>query len=403
MIQCPQEARIQSYLDGELTRDERKELARHLDHCTLCTQVLHELKRLTAWSDEALSESFSPLPDEAKIDVAQAWDTFQARLHQRNQTVEPPVETSEMIQPTSSTKMKRSWFTMAKTYQKWIAGTAAAAVVISVLTIPQVQAAAGDLLSIFRVNKIESVKITQEELRSIEQLFNGNEIGEKTIAGLGTFSVDHPSEYQSFDSEASLKEAGHPLVPMPSGYKFSSASTNPEYTVHIQLDTVKANKMLTQLGAGVQFDEKLNNKRFSLTVPKTTHYYFSDDANPNTNLSYQLIGAPKLDVPADVDVEELRRTILASPLIPSGVSKQLASIKDWQSTLPIPFVEGNDQVEEVKVNGHKGLFIKNRHGYGGSLMWEQDGLIRQLEYNNYADPSTQDAKSILLDTAKLYN
>ncbi|TCP52743.1 anti-sigma factor RsiW [Tumebacillus sp. BK434] len=396
MNQCPQEERIQSYLDGELSRDERKELARHLDHCALCTQTLHELKRLAAWSDEALQESLSPLPLAAEIDVEAAWEKFQARLAAPAKTMEAPQ--AHPPQP------KRSWFTMAKKYQKWAAGTVAAAVVLSVLTIPQVQAAAGDLLSIFRVNKIESVKINSEELRSIEQLFYGTEGGEKTIKGLGTFTAEQPQESQSFESPESMKAAGFPVVPAPQGYAMNAGSFHPAYTVQMELDTVKANKMLQQIGAGVQFDNKLDGKKFSLTLPETTSYHFSKE---QSYFSYQVIGALQLDVPADVDVEELRRTILASPLIPSGVSKQLASIKDWKSTLPIPLIEGQDKVEDVTVAGHKGLFIQAHYGDGGTLVWEKDGKIHMLESyivtETPQDGKTQEMKAFLLETAKLYN
>lgn len=395
MNQCPQEERIQSYLDGELSREERKELARHLDTCTLCTQALLELKRLAAWSDVALQESLAPLPQEAEIDVEAAWTKFQARLAAPATTFEEP--------QTIPSQPKRSWFTMAKKYQKWAAGAVAAAVVVSVMTIPQVQAAAGDLLSIFRVNNFEAVKINSEELRSIEQVFHGTEGGEKTIKGLGKFSVEKPIEHLSFEKAADMNAAGYPVVPAPEGFAFVYGSFNPSFTVRMELDTEKANKMLSQIGAGVQFDNKLNGKTFALTMPETTDYQFSSGS---WNYSYQVIGSLQLDVPADVDVEELRRTILSSPLIPSGVSKQLASIKDWKSTLPIPFIEGQDKVEDVTVGGHKGLFIQSNNRDGGALIWEQGGKIHNLESYNYSETEedlTQKTKDFLLETAKLYN
>lgn len=398
MNNCPQEARIQAYVDGELSRQERKELALHLDQCDLCRQALLELKRLTAWADEALAESFAPLPEEAKIDVEQAWSRFEAKLRERTADASAAIEPTQPIETIATPpQTKRSWFSMAKTYQKWIAGTAAAALVVSVLTIPQVQAAADGLLSIFRVNKVEMVKVTQEDLQSIGQLFSGHEIGEKTINGLGKFWVDETREQQNFESLDGMKAAGVSPIALPAGYEFQHGGIQPEYTINMQLDTDKANKMLAQLNAGVKFDEKLNDKHFALTFPKTTSYQFGQ--NNGEWINYKVFSSPKLNVPADVDVEELRRTILASPLLPQGVSAQLSSIKDWKTTLPIPFFEGKKKAEDVKVKGNSGLFLPEQYGNSASLMWEADGEIHNISLYFQAEMSDQELKAKLLSIA----
>ncbi|MCC3377979.1 zf-HC2 domain-containing protein, partial [Cohnella sp. REN36] len=64
-------------------------------------------------------------------------------------------------------------------------GAAAAGIVLGSFTIPQVQVAASSFLSIFRVDQVEMVKLTQTDISEIENWMANGENGVKEIKGIG--------------------------------------------------------------------------------------------------------------------------------------------------------------------------------------------------------------------------
>lgn len=60
----PSEARLVAYLDGELDRDERAVVSRHLPGCAVCSRTMAELRRTAAAFSEAV-DSLQPPPSEA--------------------------------------------------------------------------------------------------------------------------------------------------------------------------------------------------------------------------------------------------------------------------------------------------------------------------------------------------
>ncbi|MEC2485973.1 zf-HC2 domain-containing protein, partial [Bacillus cereus] len=70
---------IQTYIDGELSHDTRKEFTKHLDTCEACQDLLVEISKLNQWENVMLYEESAHSPQEIKIDVEQAWKTFESR------------------------------------------------------------------------------------------------------------------------------------------------------------------------------------------------------------------------------------------------------------------------------------------------------------------------------------
>jgi hypothetical protein len=89
------------------------------------------------------------------------------------------------------------------------------------------------------------------------------------------------------------------------------------------------------------------------------------------------VDAPELKAPEGVDLEQLRNTMLALPFIPDNVKKQMLSIKDWQHTLPLPYMaDQGSKMKEVKVNGNDAVLITGKHNT--QVIWQQDGHIHML-------------------------
>lgn len=368
-MKCPNEGFLQAYLDGEINREARKSFASHLEHCAECRARTERAKKLEQWTELALAESLpEPSLTDAEINTEAAWKRFEQRLH------------------TDSTTLinKKAGKTMKKPYKKWITGTAAAAVLLGSLAIPQVQAAANSFLSIFRVEQVEMVKLTQSDLQEIENWLSNGEDGMKEIKGIGKVWVEDKAsnqESQHFRTAEEAQKAGYQVPSIPENYRFEDVNISPAFTIHAQLDTDKANALLKQVKAETRFDENLNNKPFSIKVPDTKHYQFTSETSEaersSAQIFYTVTGTPEIQVPESVDLNEVRQTVLSLPFIPQNVKQQLAGIEDWQRTLPIPYVaDDKNKVREIMVQGVKGFAYETEHQT--FLVWQKDGKIHHL-------------------------
>lgn len=377
-MNCSDWGRLQAYIDGEIDREQRKEIALHLEQCKECRQAASELKRLEEWGQISITESFPISREEINIDVNAAWSRFtrstQSQTETKNSLQKPTILNQEPLfeQPIT----KRSWFHMTKPYAKWVSAAAVAAVVAGSLTIPAVQVAASNFLSIFRVDKTEMIKVTNDDLREMEQWFAEGKEGSKELAGIGKVKAEgHRST--NYDNAAAAKKAGLSVPQAPEGYQVSRVEHETNWTLTFELDTVKTNKFLKKLKTDVQFDDSLNGKEFSITVPeivRTTFAQEGDQDSKHKEFMYATSKTPTIQAPSDVNLDELRETVLRLPFIPENVKQQLANIQDWKETLPIPYME--DKGKEVTIDGAKGIFMSGDHY--ANLLWQKDGNFYQV-------------------------
>ncbi|MGB8956925.1 MAG: zf-HC2 domain-containing protein [Tumebacillaceae bacterium] len=403
---CQHSSQIEAYLDGELSREARKEFAKHLDHCTSCRTLLAEHKRLAQWAEEVILESLPDVSDDRldNFDVDAAWSRFQTNLQQKSAPAQ--MVQADVTHPKIPT---RRWSFMAKTYQKWLVGTAASVVVLSSLTLPQVQAAGSSLLSMFRAEKFETIRITEQDVQEVQSWLSSGSAGERSLNGLGTITRRGTASHsQHFEDLGLAKAEGYEPAPNPTGFTAKSLSMQPEMTMEFRLQTAKANSLLKSLGSDVRFDEALNDKPFAITFPRMTQTQYVSAENAGMELAYTVLKTPHMEAPEGVDLNQLRTTILQLPFLPQNVSAQLARIEDWQNTVPVPYVEGSNMMEKTTVNGVEGIFVGTSQGNsegttdGVILIWQKDGKLHRLEQLR-GNMSATELKPLLLELAKTYN
>lgn len=361
---------LQSYLDEELTREEKKKVMQHLEKCSTCRQYVTDLQELEAFGEAELGDS------DVEVDVDAAWANFEHKLSHTSPNPTNAIEPS-YNEENKSTKRK-GWKAMKQTTKRWIMSGTIAATLFGSLAIPQVQVAADQFLSIFRVSEVEMVKITSTDLEEIERNLRHSENGIYNLDGVGEIRVtDSGKDYQQFKSNEEAKQAGYDLKELP-GYELRYVNVSPSYTLTFTLDVEKANKMLSQIGETAQFDQQLDNKPFSLQVEKTFMVdYFNENGE---SFTYNKMKMPEITVPKDVSILELKDTMLALPFIPENIRRQLNSIENIEKTLPVPFIqqEGTDS-QEINIGGVEGIAITSKHR--SYVVWQQDGYVYYLEGN----------------------
>lgn len=362
-MSCKDFGEYQAFIDGELSRGQRKQLAQHLKICKECQDAISNMKELDDWIGLNLEGSFSDENTPLEINHQEAWKRFNVQLHE--------VE----LQSAKEVNMKRwRWSMMNQSTKRWIASIASTAVIIGALCIPQVQTVASEFLSIFRLNKVEFVQLTAEDLSKIKDAIQ-NKTGERiNLKELGKMSVKAEGKGRSFSTLKQANKAGVILPVLPHKYKLEDQIyVNSSFNVSFQLKTEKVNKLLQQMKSSVTIDQSVNNKVFAVHIPEQVSFTFKDKAS---TFSFTEMEVPEIRVEKGTDVNELRKVVLSLPFIPNNIKTQLVDLNDWQHTLVIPVLQEKKKAREVKVNGAKGIIQESE--YNSTIMWQKDGKLRTL-------------------------
>lgn len=146
---------IQTYIDGELPYDTRKKFTKHLDTCQACQDLLIEISKLNRWENVMLEEENIHSPQEIKIDVEQAWETFESRSK---------IENFSYMNQKTEQKNKRVFTNKNKKSKRFMYTAVVAAGLFVTAMIPQVQVAATNIASYFS-NEVSNDKVVNEGIQ----------------------------------------------------------------------------------------------------------------------------------------------------------------------------------------------------------------------------------------------
>ncbi len=260
-----------------------------------------------------------------------------------------------------------------KTKRLLITGVTAAAI-FSSFAIPQVRVEANEFLSLFRVNQLEMVKLTQSDISDIENWVRENKEGSLDLAGIGKLEMSEiTGESKFFDTYQSAVEAGY-SVPEIGEYEVEAVSVTPATTITFTLNVEKANQLLTQLGSEQQFEAALDKQSFSVS---TFDAIETDYTQNEQHIRYMRTKSPEIQVPEGVSVDELKATLLSLPFLPENVKTQLADIDHIETTLPIPHVEREGStMTEVRVGNAPGFVVESKED--SYMVWQEKSNIHVI-------------------------
>ncbi len=350
-MKCYDDGEWQAYQDNEVNNIVRAEMDAHLAGCLGCRKINAEIRANAIFTDEHLSHYTRELVRASRI--------------------------------TGRPEKLKGGVALLKKYK----GVVAAAVIILgmgvSLSFEPVRALAQDFLTLFRVEKVETITINPQELQQMQQVFY-NKMGKMKIDNFGQVANDG---FGPGHSVASLQEAQQELdfpVVSPGYLPWKDApnfiEVQPGGTVSFTLAVNKANALIKSLGGTALLPVKLDNQTFELTVSQSLRQTWINPANgERTGLKVIRMRSPEIKAPSGVNVNDLRKALLSLPVIPETVRQQLAAIEDWQSTLVIP-AGTNREVQEIAINGNKGVYIDRGHRSSyGFVLWQQDGVITVVD------------------------
>ncbi|NLW92721.1 MAG: hypothetical protein GXY34_14130 [Syntrophomonadaceae bacterium] len=339
-MKCPDEGTLLGYLDRELPADQHKKIRQHLDYCPTCSSTLRELEDVR---------------DFASAKLGHLWEQDQAC----------PVSGQEQgwsyIQPAiRSGKKERTKMHL----KKW--SIAAALILALGITayVPSFRTAVADLLQVFRVEKVETLTLTAQDITDIQEAMQAGS-ADIDMESFGRIETNGQPVERKLTREELSTLPFRPLLPAGREGDYSMVSV-PSVEITPQVD--KVNALLKSLGSQETLPQSLDGKTFKVTIADTFTARYSD---------FELMTgpSPELQVPPGVDIQQVLQPMINLPIWPEGVRKQLATISDLEHTLVIP---GTD-VEKVMINGSPGVLIKD---YTPTLIWQNHGLYYILTDNS---------------------
>lgn len=267
-------------------------------------------------------------------------------------------------------------------YKKAAVAVALAAVLAIGFGFGPVRSFAGNLLTVFRVERVQTITVSPEDLAQLEKAFQEGK-GKVDVGNLGKFEVSGKQEVIRKVSPAEAKNAvDFPLMLLKDlpGYRGPVLGLSSGTAVNITLDTEKVNQLLKSLGGSKFLPQELNGRTFTLKTPAAVSAEYAAANDQSKRILIVQGRSPELTVPAGADMAAIRETLLAVPALPENLRRQLAAVSDWQHTILIPNIEGSSA--EVTVNGARGVYITPPRPDGGpdgtgmaGLSWQANGVV----------------------------
>lgn len=276
--------------------------------------------------------------------------------------------------------------THALPLQRWrvaIGGVAVALVLMLVVGTPQGREAAANFLAQFRGERFEAVALSTSQIANIEQTMS-------ELQHLGTISgVDAAPEPQSVASGAEASQSvGFPVLEpdpatLPEGVNSAPSEIRviPAHQVRFTFDLDRARAYYQSIGRNnVSLPERFDGASLVVNTPPAVLLQYrgeaaEEDGAANLGLMLGQAGTVTADVEGNVTLDELQEFLLELPGLSPETVRQLESIDDWETTVPVPIPIDKINWERATIAGSPGLLLNDNTGLGSAAIWQHDERI----------------------------
>ena len=415
---CPDPGQLRAWLDrtGPLaggappaTDLASHPLADHLARCETCQAMLAVLERVADDTARVLNGRVGPAPTAAETEVALT------RLHGRltrspgqalspedalspeealttlpwGRYAAPPSLAPSGAAPTSSaptapppsapprrdgegsTPMPRPL-----DWRRWrlaLGGLAAALTLAVALATPEGQAIAAGFLAQFRSQRLTIVTFDPNQTR---------QTGLFRFEQLGTVKNNQPPRPVDVASvHEAASRAGFPVLqPDPATLPAGAARTprvrfSPASETRLTFDKQKSRAYFDSINRkDLALPDKMDGATLVVALPPVVMLeYATADNKPAV-----MVGEARevqVGVEGAASLDEVRAFLLGLPDVPPDLARQLRSIQDWTSTLPIPVPVDKMTWQETTIAGAPAYILNDNTGLGSGVIWQRDGRI----------------------------
>ncbi len=350
---CYEDHMLLAYLDGEL-KSEGMAVESHLKQCNDCQARLRILAEDEQFLEGVLSEHLEEV-DLSNAFKEESWIRLKLQLN-------------------AGHKQKRSRSLPEAGRAKSVVAAAVVFLLVGTLFFSGLRSAVADLLSVFRMDRIDIMAITAQEMEQIEKAFqDGQEI---EVANVGTLKM---AGFEETFSERSLDEAAEMvdsiiIQPDLRGYDAPQVSIKNQAEISLTLNVPGINSILNSLGGTRLLPRELDQQTVSIVSPPQVLLSYQSAVHPAVSILQ--MRSPELMVPGSIEAEKVREPLLSLPFWPDRIKKHIESTGDWKKAIVIP--ETAD-IQAVTVRGNQGIAWSepepSSEATGNTVFWSENGII----------------------------
>jgi len=372
------DGQLRAALDGELNKNE---LA-HLADCATCRSRQKELESQLQFASDKLA-FLASVPNASRLSSTQAW--FRFKNHKLTQ---------------KETSMFRKLFS-APIVRYGIPALLAFALVFA---FPTTRALAGELLNLFRVQR---VTVVQVDFTGLEQLDDENGPDISQLFADSVTINDEPGDavnVATFDEASQL--AGF-NVRAPQGATPSRISVMDGASFSLTIDRNKAQALLDEAGRGdLVLPKEVDGADVSVTIPSSVSIAYGTCPEPSREnekareleretetsatraelyadcIILAQIPSPEVSAPASLDIAKLAQIGFELTGMSPEEAAEFTSTVDWTSTLVVPIPRNATSNQQVTVDGVTGSLIERPDDGNDAprfvLFWVKDGIIYMI-------------------------
>ena len=259
-----------------------------------------------------------------------------------------------------------------------LAALAVILAVVSLLALPPVRAAADELLSIFRVQKLVFVPVSRERLDQLNKLnFDENTLFvSKPTAGQSAplRSVGSAAEAASAIGGSVGQPSVFPSAPLSSEFEVSSPNT-----MQFQVNVASARQLLALMGVDdVSIPDALGAAPIVVDVPAFVQARYQ---GTNYEMTLHQGHSPSVTLPDGVDLSQLGKAALRLLGMPAADAEVASRTINWNNTLLFPFPADTQDIRQVSVGGENALLISGgrRGDQHRQLYWQHGDTFYMLQ------------------------
>lgn len=259
-----------------------------------------------------------------------------------------------------------------------LATLAVVVAVLSLLALPPLRAAADELLSIFRVQKLMFVPVSRDRL---EQLSKLNFDKDTLFVAKPTVAESAPARTVASAEEAAsaigfpvAQPSVFPSAPLSSEFKATSPTK-----MQFQVNVAAARQLLALMGVDdVSIPDSLGSAPIVVDVPA---FAIASYHGANYDMTLHQGHSPSVTLPADVDLSQLGKAALRLMGMPAAEAEVASRTINWNNTLLFPFPKDTDDIRQVTVGGENALLVSGgrRSDRYRQLYWQHGDTFYMLQ------------------------
>ena len=405
-MNCVTENDLRAYHDGELDAAARQEIEAHLANCAPCASRLREMAA-TSQRVQGRISSLDTGAAETTVDAHSALARFKAQQEATNPAVLPTPELVRSGDRGVSRRWRPAWVTAI-----------AAAIILCALAFPSGRSLAQRFLATLRIEKVQPVALdfsTFEGNRPLGELLS------KMLSDKVVITADEKVQRADSAKDASTL-AGFPVQLIEARTDAPKFTVQGQHAFHMTVDRERLQDVVDQAGRpDLLVPAKIDGATVSVSVPRSIaveygdcgrhvakdgetpartpqerHEWGQEEAGTNTCLELIEAPAPQVNVPDDLNIQQLAEIAFQLTRMSPTQARQLAQTIDWKTTLVLPIPRFAGSYSQVNVNGVQGTLINTsgRRGPGYALIWVKNGIIYGLIGHGEASDAVALANSL---------